>query len=272
MRTVRNFSRNAKGHYEITIAGDDGVTAPFRLSEDLVVEYRLLPGRVLEEADYRRLLSDADADGLYDAALRLIARSARTSREIRTFLAERTDDPALADRVHAKLLAKGFVDDLAYALAYVDYHFGVRRDGPAKLRFDLERKGIFRDYVEEAVAGLDDRAVKRNLDWLFDRRLPRLAELPRAKAVRSMKTHLLRRGYDPGVAIAYVDGRLDDFPAGAEEETKAAADLVRAKTRLMAKGFEGYPLKARLTQALLNKGYRYDTIRRVMEKRETDES
>ncbi|MFA5006969.1 MAG: RecX family transcriptional regulator [Candidatus Izemoplasmatales bacterium] len=272
MRTVKSFSRNARGDYEVAIAGDDGVVAPFRLSEDLVVEYRLLPGRTLEEADYRRLLSDADADGLYGAALRSIARAPRTSREIRAFLAARTEDPTLADRVYAKLLAKGYVDDLAYALAYVDYHFGTRRDGPVKLRFDLERKGVFRDYVEEAVSGLDSKAVARNLACLFDRRLPQLSSRPRAKAVRAMKTHLLQRGYDPSVAIAYVDGRLADFPAGEDEEKKAATDLVKARKRLSAKGIDGHALRAKLIQALMNKGYRYDTIRRVIDKEEDDES
>ncbi len=272
MRTVKSLARNAKGQYEITIAGDDGVTAPFRLSEDLVVEFRLIVGRTVDEPTYARFLKELDVDGLYDACLRLISRAAKTSREIRAYLSDKTSDPVLADKVYAKLLAKGFVDDRAYALSYVDYHFGVRRDGPVKLRFDLEQKGVYRDYVEEAVGSLEDDAVHRNLAVLFDKKLPALRAQPREKACQSMKGYLYRKGYEAGVVFAYCDGRKDDFPAGEEEDGKAAADLAKAKRRLRDSALDGYALRAKLVAAMMNKGYRYETIKRVMEESETDAS
>ncbi|MDP3130816.1 MAG: RecX family transcriptional regulator [Bacillota bacterium] len=270
MRTVKSLARNARGQYDITIAGDDGVTAPFRLSEDLVVEFRLLVGRVVDEPTYARFLKELDLDGLYDAALRLISRAAKTAREIRTYLAEKTIDTALSDKVYAKLLAKGFIDDRAYALSYVDYHFGVRREGPVKIRFDLEQKGVFRAYVDEAVNAIEDDAVKRNLAVLFDKKLPTLHAQPREKALQTMKGYLYRKGYEPGIVFAYCDGRKSDFPAGEEEDQKAAADLAKVKRRLRDSKLDGYALKAKLVSAMMNKGYRYETIKRVMEESETD--
>jgi len=272
VRTVKNLRRASNGIYEVTIAGDDGVTAPFRLSENLVVEYRLVPDRKIDDALFAKLVSELDADKLFEAALRHLSRAPKTAAEMRTFLAGKTADAALADRVYAKLCDRGYVDDLAYAIAYFDYRFGVSREGPHKIRFDLDRKGVFRAYAEEAVAGATPALVERNLAWLFDRKLPALRSQPREKAMRAMKGYLVRKGYDPGVALPYCDSRKADFPFGEDETKKAVADLAKAKKRLAGKELSGPAERQKLMQAMKNKGYAYGTIRRVMEETENDES
>jgi regulatory protein len=271
MRTVRDLQRTGNGFYRVTIAGDDGVTAPFRLSEDLVVELRLLPGKILDEAAYGRLMAGLDADRLYATALAHLSRAARTAAEMRTFLKAKCEDPALVDRVYSRLLGAGLIDDRAFALGYFDYHFDVRREGPRKIAFDLDRKGIFADYVAEAIGGATAEKVLRNLAWLFDRKLPALAGTPREKAIRTMKAHLIRRGYDPGIVLSYCDGRRDVFPEGEAERRRAAEDLRRAKRRLEGKTEDRRVLRQKLMMALKNRGYSYETIRRTMEEMENDE-
>ncbi|HAQ57204.1 MAG TPA: hypothetical protein DCR44_07420 [Acholeplasmatales bacterium] len=129
---------------------------------------------------------------------------------------------------------------------------------------------MFRDYVDEAVGAIEDDAVKRNLTVLFDKKLPALHAQPREKALQTMKGYLYRKGYEPGIVFAYCDGRKSDFPAGEAEDQKAAADLAKVKRRLRDSKLDGYALKAKLVSAMMNKGYRYETIKRVMEESETD--
>ncbi|MFH0992956.1 MAG: regulatory protein RecX [bacterium] len=225
MKTVKSLRQASEGYYQIVFVGDDGVTAPFRLSEDLVVEYRLLVGKRLEEPVFKRFLADLAIDGIYGQALRLIAKTPKTAAEIRTFLHAKTDDPDIAAQAFTKLAARGFIDDRAYALTYFDYHCGIRREGPVKIAFDLERKGVNRDYVQEAIGNATAALIEQNLEWLFAKKLPALAGKPKSGALRAMKIHLYQKGYAPDAVSAFCEARGDHFATATEETALAAADL-----------------------------------------------
>ncbi len=272
MRTVKSLRQASEGYYQIVFVGDDGVTAPFRLSEDLVVEYRLLVGKSLEEPMFKRFLADLAIDGIYGQALRLIIKTPKTAAEIRTFLHAKTEDPDIAAKAFTKLAARGFIDDRAYALTYFDYHFGIRREGPVKIAFDLDHKGVNREDIREAVGGATAALVEQNLEWLFAKKLPALTGKPKNGGLRAMKIHLYQKGYAPDAVSAFCAAREDRFATATEDTALATADLARIVRRFAGRTYGDYERKTKIIQALMNKGYRYETIKRVMERSQDNES
>jgi regulatory protein len=119
-------------------------------------------------------------------ALRLLAGRAYSEGRLREKLSARFPAEAVAE-VLERLKAMGYLDDRAFARAFVDTH---RKYGPLKLKALLLARGVPEEVAEEAVgeASLED-ALKVLL------RYPHRKD--KAKAVR----FLLGRGFPLGVAL-----------------------------------------------------------------------
>jgi regulatory protein len=101
---------------------------------------------------------------------------------------------AVAGAVVADLEARGYLDDRAFALAWVESRARSRAIGSRRLREELLARGVARPLVDEAVhttmAGEEARAAAA-----AERRLPNLRRADPETAARRLAGYLSRRGY-----------------------------------------------------------------------------
>jgi regulatory protein len=148
-------------------------------------------------------------------ALDLLARKAWTGRDLARRLCRRGAPADVADAVVADMVARGYVDDRAFALTWAESRARDRGFGRQRLRQELVARGIARPLVEAAI----ERAFEET-DELLRARLAatrRLAMLRRGapdQIARRLHDYLRRRGY-PGDIVRQVlralgsDGALD---------------------------------------------------------------
>jgi regulatory protein len=134
---------------------------------------------------------------LYNAALRALMRRAHSSFQMRTYLEQRADEPAVAGRVLARLKREKLIDDSRYALEFARSHAHSRRQGPHRIARELRARGIADRHVEAAVtstfAEVDEAAVVRKL---IERRMhSRKGPLDQRKTA-SLYRMLLRAGFE----------------------------------------------------------------------------
>lgn len=148
--------------------------------------------------DQAALFPDAERqkarDDLLAYAFRALAGRALTEAELRTRLARRTDDPALAAEVLARVQELGYQNDAGVARAE-----GSRRGvGGFRVRRTLKRRGISEALIEETLAARDPDREAAEARELLEKRWPSLARKrdPRASAY----AFLARRGFG-GAAI-----------------------------------------------------------------------
>lgn len=153
------------------------------------------------------------------AGAALLAIRARTTHELRERLLALGYPSALVEETLDRLVALGYLDDEAYARAWVGGRDRSRPRGAMALRRELTRKGLDRDLVEETLRGRDVEAVAASADAdadsprrehgaadlaaalrLLDRKRSALLreEDPRKRRQRAY-TLLARNGFDPGV-------------------------------------------------------------------------
>ena len=154
--------------------------------------------------------------------LRLLARSARTERGLRERLARRFGETAAAQALE-RLRALGYVDDRAWAAAYVLRPRSLERSARL-LRRELRARGVAPALAAAAVAGHDDDRAARLAARLALRRLapPRAADGGRAAARRRaqrLRGALARRGFGPET----IRRALADAPAEAPDGPRAAS-------------------------------------------------
>jgi len=137
-----------------------------------------------------------------EVALRALNSRERSERELRDFLHRRQVEPAVIEDVVAAVVAEGLVDDAGYARRFAEDRRLLDGWGNERIAGDLERRGIQRELIDEALVGHGAEEELAVAVELLDRRFPVPfdSDRERDKAWRI----LVRRGYDPELAYSAV--------------------------------------------------------------------
>lgn len=125
------------------------------------------------------------------------------------------------------MVARGWLDDRRFALAYARYRANTGRYGRYRIARELRRKGLAEQWIEEALAEVlptekDERALLRKR---IERRLRHQRPPYSEKVLRSLYASLLRAGFSSAIIRREVFGRLRrGVPEGLglEEEDEGA--------------------------------------------------
>ena len=176
---------------------------------------------IVERRERRAAVDDPAV--VLDAAARLLEVRPRSTAEVRRRLSTAGYRPELVDATIARLVELGYLDDAAFARAWVESRDRARPRGEIALRRELRLKGVEPDAIEAGLAGrlaegrgedapadpehdgarsaraADERAAERLLAR-HARALARVAD-PRQRRQRAYGL-LARNGFDPDTCRA----------------------------------------------------------------------
>jgi regulatory protein len=118
-------------------------------------------GQRLDEADIARLQHDQLVAACYGDALRFLASRSRSCRETRCHLEGRGHPGEMVAVVLRRLERDGYLDDRAFARAWVEHRRRRSPRGRHALKFELARKGIPTSVIGEALAEVDEAVDAR---------------------------------------------------------------------------------------------------------------
>jgi regulatory protein len=127
-------------------------------------------------------------------ALRLLSGREHSRSELERKLGPHEEEPGQLQRVLDELEAKGFIDHERVAQSVV--HRRASKLGAARIRQELQSKGLDADLVAEAVAGLRSSELQRALE-VWRRRFEQLPADPSERAKQAR--FLAARGFDGDV-------------------------------------------------------------------------
>ncbi len=161
---------------------------------------------------------DPDADPVAVAreiALRQLTVRARTEAELRAALARRNVPAEAVDEVVERFSGVGLLDDAAYARDWVAG--GERRlKSRRSLAQELSAKGVDRETIEGALAGLDDEAELEVARALARRKAAATLGLDYSVRYRRLAGALARRGFSGSVVAMIVREALLESTDGEE--------------------------------------------------------
>lgn len=182
-----------------------------RLGENEVVAFALYSGMELEEEQLEELRRAEQTARFKEYALNALSVRPLSCLELRQKLEEKGCPPGQALEIADRLTELGYLDDAAYAAALVK-HYAAKGCGPYKLREELFRRGVPREYWEEALEGAEDPAGA--IDAFLERKLSRI-EQPDRKDLKRAADALARRGY----SWSDINAALRRYGAQTEEES-----------------------------------------------------
>ena len=180
--------------------------------------------------------AETDPEVVLAAAARFLEVRPRSVAEVRRRLRSAGYSAALVEGAVVRLVELGFLDDAAFARAWVESRDRARPRGERALRVELRQKGVGREETDEALgerrdeadsageggASADEAAAER----LLARRASQLGRVPDPRVRRQRAYALLaRNGFDPGVCSAVARRFADEADApGAEDDAGGDGD------------------------------------------------
>ena len=155
----------------------------------VAAELRLYRGQELD-AEKRETLRSASALALLKTkALELLSRRPFSAKELQNKLVQKGAEAQSAAACVRWLLERRLLDDESYAGA-VARHYAARGYGPGRIRQELSRRGVPREYWDEALGQRPDNSGK--IDKLI---AARLHDPEDRDQVRKVTAALFRRGF-----------------------------------------------------------------------------
>jgi len=168
--------------------------------------------------------AEQTVETLYDAAIKALARRARSSGEIRALLARRKAARADIEAVIHRLKEHGYLDDTRFAREFVASRIENRREGRMRVRRDLASRRVKPEIAEEAVRrGFEDVDETKLLRQYLARKLRVSKPLNKPAAVQALYRRLLRAGFRSDTIV----GELKRLLRGPLSKAAASDEPVR---------------------------------------------
>lgn len=180
-------SQKVQGRWLLTF--EDGTK--LKLTDREMVDFSLYSGLDVPQAALEQLQDAATASRCRRRAANILSARPLSRHELEKRLAEKGEAPDHAAQACDELERLGYLDDGQYAKTLAQYYVN-RGYGPRKVRDELYRRGVPREYWDSALDELDpdtgaiDRFVASRLDRV---------ECPDRKDLKRVSDALVRRGY-----------------------------------------------------------------------------
>lgn len=176
----------------------------FGLPADVAVAAGIIKGRSLDEAEVASLLADGALHEAKQLALALLSRRAFTEAGMRQRLVARGHTESTAERVVARLVELGYLDDARFAASHAAGRARARQYGPRRILQDLRRHGVPEAVAQQAVLALQESvdSVQTALDAAL-KAWPRISREPdRRRRAARLYGFLARRGFDSDTILS----------------------------------------------------------------------
>ncbi len=183
------------------------------INEDVAAKFHLERGMEIDEGKLKELLYEEEISKAKSYAYRILARRMYTNKEIRDKLVERGYVDKIIEDVIATLERYGYLNDRTYAQEWIESRMRSKPKGKIALRQELERKGIDRSIIEDALSQAFDQSKESEMALDLARRKARSfdADDPVA-AKRKLQAFLLRRGFDFETVKDVIEQVIDREP------------------------------------------------------------
>ena len=154
-----------------------------------VTDLRLCSGRELSEEELEELKLSSRRSLAREKALEYLSQRQMSRRELKTKLLQKGMDEDTADYCIHWLSDRQLIDEESYAAAIVR-HYAAKGYGAGRVRQELQRRGIDRELLDEAMEQMPEDTGK--LDSFI---AARLTDPEDRDQVRKISAALFRRGY-----------------------------------------------------------------------------
>lgn len=198
----------------------DGVFA-FGADEDLVVNRRLVVGKIISPEDLEKILFEAEVGKLMEWMYRLFSVRQRSEKEVRDYFRIKNSEYRMKEKNEISQLVidatvevlrrKGMINDLEFAKAWIEARRNSKQKGIKAIKAELFQKGIDKEIIEEViggrVAGYSEEGLAKQA---LEKKMKNWRNLDTKELKKKAYEFLLRKGFEYDVVKSVVGENGDD--------------------------------------------------------------
>ena len=235
-----------------------------RVSEDLLVRFRLLKGSEVDDATLAEIKKNAGYDVGLQMAMNYISYQLRTEQEMYRYLKEKEINLEDSKKIIQRLKELRLIDDLNYGQSYIRTQMRLSDKGPQSLMQKLRQKGLKEDVLQQ-VMGL--YTAENQFDIAYKAAEKSLKTI-RGKSHKEMLQKLRLKLMQKGFTSEIISQVMSELPNEKDEEAEWEA-LSKEGTKLLRKFRHD---KYKLKQKLYQKGFDLDLIQQFIDEELQDDN
>src|SRR5699024_35528 len=241
----------------------------FSVHESVLVKFELSKGKALEDWAISDMVYEDEIQKAFNRALHYLGFRMRSEQEVKDKLAEIGYGQAVMLEAIVKLRRLGFVNDEAFARAFVETQKKTSGQGPKAIQNKHQHKGIAKPLQEQILseyASDEQSEIARKMAEKENRK--NKIESPQQKE-RRIQQSLLRKGFSYEMikeALSSLSFEIE------EDEWDSLLTTIGEKAwRRYRNKFEGFELHQRVKRSLYQKGIPLDKIDQFIEQKELED-
>ncbi|MBP1048092.1 recombination regulator RecX [Enterococcus sp. BWM-S5] len=264
METIVKITREKMQFYLIWLSSGEKL----RVSEDILVKYRLLKGQEVSE----QLIAEIKKAGSYDVGLQMalnyLSYQLRTKKEIRVYLKEKEIEKQDQEKIIKQLQELQLLDDYLYSESYVRTMMKTSDKGPVQIGQQLKQKGIEEEAVQQGLALYTSEEQLAIASKAAEKGMRRYRDKSFKDATQKTKMYLIQRGFSKDIA----DQAMAEL-AFEKDEDQELEQLKKQGDRLWARhqNLDAGKRKLKIRQSLYQKGFDYDLISQFISEKELED-
>ncbi|AYW48361.1 recombination regulator RecX [Tetragenococcus osmophilus] len=264
MYTVTSIQKLKGTFYQVTIDHQEKI----KVSEDLLVRFRLLKGSELSEEQMADVKEQASYDFGLQEALNYISYQLRTEKEVRTYLQNKEIPLEDRHKIVTRLKELGVLNDQTYAVSYVRTQIRLSDKGPANLTQQLRKKGVQDDLIAEAMELYTPELQAEIAANTAVKGLKKIRGKSHHETLQKLRLNLIKKGFNQDIAQQAIEGLDYEIDESQEWET-----LQKEGQKLLKRdrSNDSSKKKMKLKQKLYQKGFTVDMIQKFIDEEVLDE-
>lgn len=231
------------------------------VSEELLIEFRLLKGKELSEAEYKKFKEAYKSDELYQKILHFALYKQRCSQDIETYLTKKSIFGSEQAYYLEKLKKARILDDESYTKNFVHEALEFKRLGINKIIYDLRMKNLDETLYQPIIDQISTKQIQDNIEYLYQKKLGQSKNKSLSRTIQDIKQFIIRKGYDYELVNAIINQHKEEIASTISEEDALDRDYLLAKKKY-SKDKSKY--SKNILSSLLRKGYSYNKIKARM--------
>lgn len=176
------------------------------ISVELCVKFGLKKGQEIDENELKEIVFEDEKSKAMNKATNYISSSLKTAKQIRDYLRKKEYSPQTIDYVVDKMEEYKYLDDEAYAKAFVSTYYN--KYGKLKLKTMLKSKGVSEEIIDN-VLNDEDSPRESSIIRVAEKYL-RNKEITR-ESLNKLSRFLYSRGYEFDEINSYVSSLKDNM-------------------------------------------------------------
>ncbi|MBQ9097464.1 MAG: regulatory protein RecX [Clostridia bacterium] len=196
---ITELKFNKKGTFDVWVDGEYICD----IDDETVYKMSIRKGDEVSDEFLSEIKHLSQLQGAKRAGARMLSASMKSRYDFEMKLVQKGFERTAVLKAADFFEEKGFLNDAAYAKAYVADALSLRKQGAAKIRMTLKSKGISADIIDALLADTDE-SEEENLKALVEKEFAKMPVRDK-KHIDKLKRKLYSKGYTIGDIISAIN-------------------------------------------------------------------